>query len=263
MAVDVLEQILVQRRVDVARAKTERSISTLEGMAKKNGAPKDFFKAVTKPGRVCLIAEMKKKSPSAGEIRGDYQPAKIAADYQKGGVDAISVLTEPARFEGKIEDIPVARSASSAPILRKDFLFDPYQVIEARAFQADSVLLIADMLEASQLNELLAVSREHGMEPLVEIFTADSLEPTLRSGAKLIGINTRNLKTLEMFPDNVQKLSKQIPADRFVVAESGIKTAADVKALKESRIAAMLVGESILKQKDLAAAVKTLVDAGK
>lgn len=262
MAIDVLADILADRRSDLAAAKGERPLPALESRAKAS-IPRDFFGAVTRPDRIAIIAETKRQSPSAGVLRDPYVPAEIARDYAAGGAAAISVLTEPRRFGGAIEHLTRVREAASLPVLRKDFVFDPYQIVEARAFGADAVLLIADMLDPRALAELAAAAREWRIEPLVEIFTADVLRPALDSGARLIGVNSRDLRTLEMKPDNVTRLAKTIPKDRFVVAESGLKTAADVAALKSIRVSAALVGESLLRRPDLQNAVRGLVEAGR
>jgi indole-3-glycerol phosphate synthase len=260
--VDALDDILSHRRRRVAQSKEKTPLSEMEKLAKAAPAPLDFLSAVARPGIITLIAEMKKRSPSAGIIRQPYDPARIASAYEKGGAAAISVLTEPDKFGGELNDIARARKACKLPVLRKDFIFDPYQMPESRAAGADAVLLIADMLPASQLNELAAAAREYGLEPLVEIFSEDVVEAALDTGAKLIGINARNLRTLEMRPDRVLALAPQISADRYVVAESGIKTASDVERLRSMPVFAMLVGESLLKQSDIEKAARKLVQAG-
>jgi indole-3-glycerol phosphate synthase len=257
-----MEEILVVRRKRVAQAKEKVPYSEMEKRAKGTPPPQDFLRAIVRPGFITLIAEMKKSSPSAGVIRQSYDPGRIAAAYERGGAAAVSVLTEPDRFGGDIGDMARARTGTRLPILRKDFIFDPYQIAEARAFGADAILLIADMLPSAQLNELAAAARDFGLEPLVEIFSEDVIEAALDTGAKLIGINARNLRTLEMRPDRVVALSPQIPADRYVVAESGIKTASDVERLRSMPVFAMLVGESILKQQNLEAATRALAQAG-
>ena len=262
MMTDALEEILSHRRAAVTDAMERVSMSEMERRAAGMPAPRDFLGALVQPGSIRLIAEMKKKSPSAGLIREQYDPGTIAAAYERGGAAAISVLTEPERFGGALVDIARAKTVCRLPALRKDFIFDPYQIAESRALEADAVLLIAEMLSPDQLNSLTACARQFGLEPLVEIFSAEALERALRSDARLIGINTRNLRTLEMRPDNVVTLAPRIPADRFVVAESGIKTPADVDRLRALPVFAMLVGESLLKQPDLEKATHALVSAG-
>ncbi len=260
--VDKLEEILTSRRGYVARAKEKTSLAALESQAKRTAEPVSFLKAVHQPGRITLIAEFKRKSPSAGIIFVDADVAAVAQQYEDGGAAAMSILTEPDWFDGDIDDIRTAKTVTTLPVLRKDFVFDPYQIVEARAAGASAVLLIADMVSASELNSLVACAREWKLEPLVEAFTPEAMEATVASGAKVIGINTRNLRTLQMFPDHVKELSKMVPADRVLVAESGIKSAADVAKLMVTRASSMLVGESILKQPNLEEAVRALATAG-
>lgn len=262
MATDTLDDILTHRRRRLNQAREKTPLKELEAAAKKAPRTADFLSAVSRPGSISLIAEMKKKSPSAGMIRQLYDPAKIAAAYERGGAAAISVLTEQDMFGGDVADMGRARKTCRLPVLRKDFIFDPYQIVEARVHGADAILLIADMLAPVQLNELAALAREHGLEPLVEIFSQEALPAALDTGAKLIGINSRNLRTLEMRPDNVVALSTQVPADRYVIAESGIRTAADVDRLRSLPVFGMLVGESLLRQPNLEAAARALAEAG-
>lgn len=260
---DVLEEILAVRRQRVSEAKAAIPPAEMERLAKQAPIPVSFAPAVGKKSSVSVIAEMKRRSPSAGELRPAYDVAAIARAYEKGGASALSVLTEPDRFGGDIGDLRTARAACKLPILRKDFVFDPYQVFEARANGADALLLIADMIPASLLSELTACAREAQIEPLVEIYSTESLPAALNSRAALIGVNTRDLRTLRMNPGNIAYISTLIPRDRMIVAESGIKTAADVERLSCLRISAVLVGESLLRQENLEEAVKVLVKAGK
>jgi len=259
---DTLEDILAHRRKRLQESMERVSLAEMERRASGMPAPRDFGGVLVRPGSISLIAEMKKRSPSAGLIREHYDPGTIAAAYERGGAAAISVLTEPDSFGGELVDIARAKTACQLPALRKDFIFESYQIAESRAIEADAVLLIADMLSPGQLTELTACARQFGLEPLVEIFSGEALERALRTEARLIGINTRNLRTLEMRPDNIMTLSPRIPADRYIVAESGIKTPADVARLQSMPVFAMLVGESLLKQTDLEKATRALVNAG-
>lgn len=260
---DVLDQILSFRKKSLQLAKEKVSLSELERLVKNAGPVNRFLSAVTKPESISVIAEMKRKSPSAGVIREGFDPIRIANDYEAGGASALSILTDPDYFGGTIEDIVSVRPTTTLPILRKDFVFDVYQVVEARAKGADAILLIADMLDAGQLSELVACSKEVQIEPLVEIFTSEVIPKALNSKAQLIGINTRNLRTLEMKPDNISTLSNLIPKDRFIVAESGFKSGEDISRLKALRVSAVLVGESLLKSHDPKSAVQNLVNAGR
>lgn len=259
---DKLEEILASRRHQLDRARSEVSLDQLERKAKTQ-SPADFFAAISRPDRIAVIAEMKQMSPSAGVIRKRYEVEEIAESYEAGGAAALSVLTEETFFGGDISDLSTAHVSSALPILRKDFIFDPYQVVEAKAAGASAVLLIADMVPGSQLKELAACAFENGLATLVEVFNAGALKDALDTGSKIIGINTRNLRTLEMTPGRVATLCKEIPTDHVIVAESGIKTPDDMRRLKTLPVSAVLVGESLLKQDDLTAAVSALVEAGK
>ncbi len=258
---DILEDILVARRKALEQSKARQSISELDGLISRAPVPLDFKKAINQPGKISVISEMKKKSPSAGMIRPDYSVSKIAEAYKKGGAQALSVLTEGDFFGGEILDIQRAKDAAGLPVLRKDFIFDPYQIAEARAYGADAVLLIADMLDPEHLKDLVACAFEYKVEPLVEVFTAAVLEAVLKTKADVVGINNRNLRTLKMMPDNVANISRLIPSDKVVVAESGIKNPEEITALRKLPVRAVLVGESLLKQPDLESAVRRLTEA--
>jgi indole-3-glycerol phosphate synthase len=257
---DVLEEILALRRRRVAEAKKKVSLSSLEKELKRKMDARPFFDALTKGPAIAVIAEMKMKSPSAGLLRDPYEVARIAQEYEKGGAKALSILTEPDKFGGNTGDLEKARKAAALPILEKDFVFDPYQIVEARAKGADAVLLIADMLDASLLKELVDCAKTVQIEPLVEVFTEESVAPALATSARLIGINTRNLRTLAMHTENISLLSRLIPDDRAIVAESGIRTVDDVRRLKTFRVKAILVGESLLRQNNLVRATKQLAE---
>jgi indole-3-glycerol phosphate synthase len=259
---DKLQEIYEKRRGRVAEAKERVSLQDLETKAKQaTGSAAAFIDALNRPGKISVIAEFKRRSPSAGELRPKDNPASVAAAYEEGGASALSILTEPDWFGGALDDIRLARSRSILPILRKDFVFDPYQIVEAKAAGADAVLLIADMIDPVLLSELAAVARQYQLATLVEVFTDEALSAALATGSRLIGVNARNLRTLTMHPDRVERLSARIPSDRLFVAESGIKTPADLERLKKLRVSAVLVGESFLKQPDLSAAVGHLVKA--
>lgn len=259
---DKLAQILESRKRHVQIAKEKVSFRDLELAAKDVLPPISLASAISHSDRISLIAEMKRKSPSAGMIRPDYNVEDISKAYERGGAAALSVVTEPEMFGGEATDIVNARRASRLPILRKDFIFDPYQIVEARVRGADAILLIADMLSASQLRELFLCARQYGLETLVEAFTSNALSMAVATGSQMIGINTRDLRTLEMHPENIASMVQSIPKGRIVVAESGIKNSADLERLKSLPVSAVLVGESLLRQIDLEAATKTLVSAG-
>lgn len=259
---DVLEEILTARRRHLKLTKEAVSLAELEEKVKRASPRPGFEQAIRQTGSIALIAEMKRRSPSAGLLREPYDVQSIAKAYEDAGAHALSVLTEADHFGGDIQHIGMLQETSQLPILRKDFIFDPYQVMEAKAYGASAFLLIADMLDATALKELVDYAKEVHLDPLVEVFTTTSLPAALNSGAKIIGINTRNLRTLEMNPDNVVLLSQLIPKDRLIVAESGIKTPDDMRRLKRLRVSAALIGESLLKQNDLVQATKAMVEAG-
>ena len=259
---NVLENILEIRKESVQKKKDEVPVLDLETRARRTPL-RSLLSALVKEEEIGIVAEMKRKSPSAGSLKEPYDVAEIALAYEKGGAHALSVLTEPVFFGGDITDVAKVREVSRLPILRKDFVFDPYQIIEAKAYGADAVLLIADMLSSHQLRDLVQTAKNYQIETLVEVFSSEALPVALNAGSALLGINTRNLRTLEMKPDNIALLSRLIPRDRFIVAESGIKTRDDIEKLKSLRIAGALVGESLLRQPDLQSAVNELVQAGK
>jgi indole-3-glycerol phosphate synthase len=255
---DKLQEIYERRQLRVAEAKKSVSLERLEGYA-KSMTTRSLVEALDRPGEVSVIAEFKRRSPSAGPLRPDVSLVQVAKDYSRGGARALSILTEPDWFGGKLDDLNQAREACDLPILRKDFIFDPYQIVEAKVSGADAVLLIADMVPPSLLNELAAAAKQHGLDALVEIFTEQALPAALATGSKLIGVNARNLRTLTMHADNIVRLRDQIPPERVLVAESGIKTSADIEALKKINVGAALVGESLLKQPDLTIALRKLI----
>lgn len=260
---DVLEKIFTARQKSLAQAKLNRPWHELQSLLPSCPSVRPFGQALLRPGELTLIAEMKQRSPSAGDLRADYRVEAISSCYERAGAKALSVLTEADFFGGDIGDVVKVFSSCPLPILRKDFIFDPYQLLEARVAGASAVLLIAELCEDSLLQELVCAAREFGLETLVEVFLEQSIPKALKTGSMIVGINTRNLRTLEMRSDNVAMLKRHIPPQVVVVAESGIKTVDDVKRLKELGVHAMLVGESLLKQLDLEAATRYLVEAGK
>ena len=255
----ILDRIVATKREEVARAKAAVSESRLrERLA---GAPpeRDFLAALSRPGPIRLIAEVKKASPSKGVIRADFDPVAIARTYQAHGAACLSVLTDEPYFQGSLEYLRRVREAVDLPVLRKDFVIDPYQVLEARAAGADAVLLIAECLDDAALGSLHDAIVALGMTPLVELYEPENLPRVLATGARLIGINNRNLRTFEVDLEHTLRMRAAIPPDRVVVGESGIRTAADAGRLQSAGVQAMLVGESLMASVDVGAAVDQLL----
>jgi indole-3-glycerol phosphate synthase len=226
------------------------------------GPARGFGKALSRSGAIRLIAEVKKASPSKGVIRGDFDPVRIAQAYEQAGASCISVLTEEKFFQGRLEYLAAIRKAAGLPLLRKDFIIDEYQVYEARAAGADAVLLIAACLEKDQMAEYLGIAGQLGLDALVESHTYRELDKTLLAGATLVGINNRDLSTFTVSLDTTLDLLKDIPDDRIVVSESGIKTRDDVVKLEKAGVDAVLVGEGLMREKDIGKKVKELLGKG-
>jgi indole-3-glycerol phosphate synthase len=261
---NVLTEILAAKADHVALAKSRLPLDKIEHLAAEALPPRGFTQAlhdIAMNGRYPLIAEMKRKSPSGGEIRPGFDPAAIAMDYQAAGAACLSVLTDTPYFGGRDDDLRAARSAVPMPALRKDFMIDPYQIAESRALGADCILLIVAALDDRQLTELLAETRRWRMDALIEVHDEDELDRALTLDAKLIGINNRNLKTLKTDLATFERLAPRVPADRVLVAESGLRDTADLRRMTAARAGAFLVGESLLRQPDLVAATRTLLGA--
>lgn len=261
---DVLVQICDDAREEVARRKVDLPVDTLKQKISGQTPPRGFARALmdhVNLHRVALIAEIKKASPSGGMIREDFNPATIAEAYMAGGATCISVLTNRRFFLGEAEHLMAVRAAVSAPILRKDFILDPWQVYESRAMGADCILLIMAALSDDQARELEELARALDMDVLAEVHNEAELARALGLQTPLIGINNRNLKTLNIDLQTAIDLAPQVPPDRFVIAESGIRDAADVKRLVDAGLQCYLVGESLLRQPDLTQAVRDLIGA--
>lgn len=256
---DFLRRIIALKKKEVEEREKMTPISILKKRADAAPPAMDFAGALKSAAPVAIIAEIKKASPSAGEIRPEADVREIARAYQKGGASALSVLTEEKYFHGALSDIEAAKDASHLPVLRKDFIISPYQVYESRAFGADSILLIMAANTKSGLKELLALGKDLGMSALVEVHDEAEIETALEIDAELIGVNNRNLHTLEVDKETCLRLSGRILQNKIAVAESGVKSHEEVLALKEAGYRAVLVGEYLMRQKNIAAAVKELL----
>ncbi|MDV3438651.1 indole-3-glycerol phosphate synthase TrpC [Pseudomonas otitidis] len=250
----VLEKILARKAEEVAERRARTSLSQLEALARSADAPRGFAWALQdKVARrePAVIAEVKKASPSKGVIRENFVPAQIARSYQDGGATCLSVLTDVDFFLGADEYLKEARAACSLPVIRKDFLIDPYQVVEARALGADCILLIAAALSDLQMAELAATAKDVGLDVLVEVHDGDELERALKTlDTPLVGINNRNLHTFDVSLETTLDLLPRIPRDRIVVTESGILNRADVELMEVSEVYAFLVGEAFMRAEE-------------
>jgi len=255
----ILNKIVNQKKEHLSHAKRKASIAHLRTVIKDLPLPLDFEQALRRQdGLIRLIAEVKKASPSKGLIRQDFNHKTIAAIYKKKKVNAISVLTEEDFFQGRLEFLADVKNISMLPVLRKDFIFDEYQIYEARANQADAILLIAAILDEKQAEEYLHITRELGMAVLFEVHDHKELEMALRLNAPIVGINNRNLKTLQIDMNTTIELKKEIPADRIIVSESGIRTRDDVLRLEQTGIDAMLIGTSLMEAADIGKKIEEL-----
>jgi indole-3-glycerol phosphate synthase len=257
---NILERIVEARRESVAHRKRVLPEAALRmAVEKKVAAPRDFPSALTRPG-VRIIAEMKKASPSCGVIRSDFAPALLAADLEKAGATALSVLTEEDFFSGSLADLKEASRVTSIPILRKDFILDPWQVWETRAAGADSFLLIAAVLDDETFRALLALGRSLKMEPLVEVHTHEELDRVLSAGAQIIGVNNRDLQDFSVHLKTSLELVQAIPQDCIAVSESGLRTREDLVRLSQAGFDAFLIGERLMQQDDPGHALRALLE---
>ena len=259
---DILRQIETYKREEIAKAKSARPLRELEAEAKAAAPPRGFLRAIESRqarGDYALIAEIKKASPSKGLIRADFDPAALARAYAAGGAACLSVLTDTPSFQGSPDYLRAARAAAQLPVLRKDFMYDPYQVVEARAWGADCILIILAAVTDPVAAELEAAARELGMDVLLEVHDESELERALRCRSRLVGINNRDLKTFETTLATSGRLASKVPADRVIVSESGIFAPADLATLEAVGISAFLVGESLMRERDVEAATRALL----
>lgn len=254
---NLLEQIVERKVAEVARTKEATPLAALEAALEFAPAPRGFADALAQPG-VRVIAEVKKASPSVGLIREDFDPVAIAKLYEEHGAACVSVLTDEVGFMGSLEHLKAVRSTVSIPVLRKDFVLDPYQVVEARAAGADCVLLIAECLEQPMLEALFAQASGLGMDVLIELYDRENLPRVLEVGPRLVGINNRDLRTFETRLEHTLDLLEQIPDHVTVVSESGIKTREDIDRLRAANVGAVLIGETLMRAANPGVAIREL-----
>ncbi|MCA9121891.1 MAG: indole-3-glycerol phosphate synthase TrpC [Planctomycetaceae bacterium] len=255
----ILDKIVATKRDEIIRAKAMCPEADLHAAIEKAPPPRDFFKALSAGGSIRLIAEVKKASPSKGLIREDFDPVEIAKTYEANGASCISVLTDVEYFQGSLQYLREIRAAVSVPVLRKDFILDTYQLLEARAAGADAVLLIAECLDNCNLRKLHNEAIQLGMTPLVELYEPDNLSRVIDAGATLIGVNNRDLRTFEVDLQHTVRMRKRIPEQCILVGESGIHGRSDVLSLEAAGVDAILVGEYLMSQSDVGLAVRKLL----
>lgn len=268
---DILAEIIANKRAELVAAKAAVTAAELERRAARAVGTRDFAAALRRVagstsspqagGPVRIIAEVKRRSPSAGAIAAEAGAIAVAREYEAAGADAISVLTDRKYFGGSLEDLAAVRAAVGVPVLRKDFIVEAYQVWEARAAGADGFLLIAEALDEAALAELVALGRRLGMEALVEAHGAEALERAVASGARLVGVNNRDLRTMAVDVGTTERLAAQVPGDRVVVAESGIAGAAEVRRVLKAGAQAVLVGETLMRAEDRGGKVREMKEA--
>lgn len=254
----ILSEICAVKRLHIETCKNTRPYHELHEAIRYSPPPRGFIAALQLHS-IALIAEIKKASPSRGVIRKDFDPASLAVEYETGGAACLSVLTDEKYFQGSDDYLPAARNAVKLPVLRKDFMLDPYQVTESRVMGADCILLIMAALEDSQAQELEKAAHEYGMDVLIEVHDEAELARALTLSSRLIGINNRNLKTMEVDIATSEKLVSYIPKQKIVVCESGISTHSDIERMQKAGIPCFLVGESLMRHKDVQAATRKLL----
>jgi indole-3-glycerol phosphate synthase len=255
----ILDDILVEKRREIAASKSRCPLADLQARAEWKEQRRGFSGALRAKSGRAIIAEIKKASPSRGVIRANFDPARHARDYEASGATCISVLTDGPFFQGHLDHLAIVRASTRLPILRKDFVLDPYQIAEARAFGADAVLLIVAALDEGALRDLAARAAAEGLDTLVEVHDEHELEIALRAGSDLIGINNRDLRTFETSLDVSRRLAPLVPPGAVVIAESGIRSAADLSSLAAVGVHAFLVGEQLMAAEDPGKALASLL----
>ena len=259
---DILERIVAAKRQAIDRRRAEISERQLEGCLPDAPPVRDFRAALERGPELGVVAEVKKASPSAGVLRADFDPVAIARIYEANGARAVSVLTDEPFFQGHLSYLTAIRGTIGLPVLRKDFILDRYQVVEARVAGADAVLLIAEILGANDLPMLLRETHALGMQALVELYDRVNLPRVLDAGAKLVGVNNRDLRTFVTSLDHTLDLLRDMPADVCLVSESGIRTRADMLRLEQAGVKAVLIGETFMRAPDIGAKLRELRGAG-
>lgn len=257
-----LQEICANKRIEVAARRAERSVTALDHVSAGQSGPRGFEAALRKNAETgfALIAEIKKASPSKGVIRPDFHPAEHARDYQAGGASCLSVLTDGPYFQGHENFLIEARGSCELPVLRKDFMVDPWQVAEARSIGADAILIVVAALEDAEMAEIEAAAIERGMDVLVEIHDETELERATRLKSRMIGVNNRDLRTFTTDLGTTERLAPLVPKDTLLVGESGISSHSDCQRLAKSGVRTFLVGESLMRQADIETATRTLLN---
>ena len=257
----ILDTIIENKKIEVEESKVSLPIEPLISGIANIQPPRDFYEAIDHGGQLRIIAEIKKASPSKGVLRGDFDPVKIALGYARSGASALSVLTDEKFFMGSLTYLRAVREAVDIPLLRKDFIIDPYQVYEARLYGADALLLIVSALGQDALRGLLALTRSLGMDAVVEVHDEEELGRALDAGSRIIGINNRDLRTFEVDLGVSARLARIIPGGVIAIAESGISSGADIKRLRDQGVHVFLIGETFMKAPDPGAELKSLISS--